>query len=171
MIILLFLVFVAFCVTATTSLTALIQIIITGLILSLAVFGLACAIQGYSIRKEWLLFRAIPYLFLYAVGLFAEIVKANSLVFFSIFRGSKPDGVIAVFHSGMTSSFGNMLLANAITLTPGTVTVHLEGDCFTVHCLFESYSQGLGDSFTAKMAKRIDKLMEKSRSQQKKRRK
>ena len=38
------------------------------------------------------------------------------------------------------------MLANAITLTPGTITVTLEGSEYTVHCLDESMAEGIQDS-------------------------
>jgi multicomponent Na+:H+ antiporter subunit E len=36
-------------------------------------------------------------------------------------------------HTGLTSDLGRMLLANSITLTPGTLTVEAEGDRLLIH--------------------------------------
>ena len=45
---------------------------------------------------------------------------------------------LVTFQSGLKTDFGRFLLANSITLTPGTITVQVEGDTFTVHCLDKS---------------------------------
>jgi len=39
-----------------------------------------------------------------------------------------------------------MLLANSITLTPGTITVSLDDDEYTIHCLDASLAEGLENS-------------------------
>ena len=50
------------------------------------------------------------------------------------------------FHTQLKSQAGKAMLANAITLTPGTITVTLEGSEYTVHCLDESMAEGIQDS-------------------------
>ena len=39
----------------------------------------------------------------------------------------------------MEASFGKFMLANSITLTPGTISVNVKGDVFTVHCLSTAF--------------------------------
>ena len=60
--------------------------------------------------------------------------------------GKKPDPVLIEFHSGLKDPFSNVLLANSITLTPGTYTVVQEGDRFVIHCLRREFAQGIDDS-------------------------
>ena len=50
------------------------------------------------------------------------------------------------FHSDMKTTMGKAFLANAITLTPGTITVTLEGSEYVVHCLDESLAEGIDTS-------------------------
>ena len=50
------------------------------------------------------------------------------------------------------------MLANSITLTPGTITVKLSGDEFSVHCLDKSLAVGLSDSIFVKLLMRIERL-------------
>mgnify|MGYP002513500138 CR=1 FL=1 len=52
---------------------------------------------------------------------------------------------------------GRTALANAITLTPGTITVLLEDDVYTVHCLDESLAEGMNESVFVKMIEEIEK--------------
>ena len=39
-----------------------------------------------------------------------------------------------------------VVLANSITLTPGTITVSVENDSFCVHCLDRELAEGMEDS-------------------------
>lgn len=39
-----------------------------------------------------------------------------------------------------------MMLADSITLTPGTITVSVENDRFCVHCLDRELAEGMEDS-------------------------
>jgi len=58
-----------------------------------------------------------------------------------------------------TNLKGNMcktILANSITLTPGTITVSLDGDEFMVHCLNEEYAKGLANSKFEKLLIEIE---------------
>ena len=50
-----------------------------------------------------------------------------------------------------SSPVASHLLANSITLTPGTITVSVDGNRFTVHCLDKSLAVGLADSAFVKM--------------------
>lgn len=47
------------------------------------------------------------------------------------------------FRSRLPHSFARLLLANSITLTPGTVTIEVEGDDFVVHALTAGTAQGI----------------------------
>lgn len=60
------------------------------------------------------------------------------------------------FKTKLKSDFTRMLLANSITLTPGTITVSLKGDEYTIHCLDESLSEGLENSDFEKALMKLD---------------
>ena len=55
----------------------------------------------------------------------------------------------------MKTEGGKVLLADSITLTPGTITVAIQGDRFLVHCLDEEFAEGLEGS---DMEQRIQQL-------------
>ncbi len=63
-----------------------------------------------------------------------------------VYRADEPDPVIVEFYSGFDTSIQNVLLANSITLTPGTVTVFQEKDHFVVHALDPAFAEGIEDS-------------------------
>jgi len=66
---------------------------------------------------------------------------------------------MTTFTTDLKSDFLRTILANSITLTPGTITVDMSDDEFTVHCLRGEYGQGLVDSKFEKILLRIEESM------------
>ncbi len=62
------------------------------------------------------------------------------------------------FDSTLEKELSKFILANSITLTPGTVTVRVEGSRFLVHALTDSAAHGLPGA----MEKRIAKIFERT---------
>ena len=60
----------------------------------------------------------------------------------------------------MKTQAGKAFLANAITLTPGTITVTLEDQEYLVHCLDESLAAGMDSSVLADLLKDMEKQEE-----------
>ncbi len=50
---------------------------------------------------------------------------------------------IVRFRSGLKSDFEKYVLAQSITLTPGTVTLKIDGDVFLVHAISDAAAKGL----------------------------
>jgi multicomponent Na+:H+ antiporter subunit E len=77
-------------------------------------------------RWFWMLIY-IPYLFYY-------IVKANLDVAYRVLHPDVPirPGIVSV-RTSMTGDFGKTVLANSITLTPGTLSVDIKDDLIYVH--------------------------------------
>ena len=76
-----------------------------------------------------------------------EIVKANFAVIHMILSEKEEiEPALVSFQSDMETSVGKALLANAITLTPGTITVSLENEEYVVHCLDDELAVGMADS-------------------------
>jgi len=62
----------------------------------------------------------------YAIGpFFIEMAKANIDVAIRVITGKIRPGIVRV-HSGMKTDFSTLMLANSITLTPGTLTVDVD---------------------------------------------
>ena len=66
-----------------------------------------------------------------------------------------PDPVVIEFNSGLETDAQNVLLANSITLTPGTYTLFQEGDHFVVHCLIGEFAEGMEDSSFIRILKKM----------------
>jgi len=130
---------------------------IAGVPLCLLVWGLFLKLAGMTVRRELKAMKLIPSLFLYGLLLLREIVKANFAVLGVIWRGETPDSCYVSFHSGLKTQKANALLANSITLTPGTITVLQEGDAFTVHCLKKAYGEDMENMCFVKALERMEK--------------
>ena len=59
------------------------------------------------------------------------------------------------FESPLSTEASNAVLANSITLTPGTVTVDMSAHRFIVHCISETSRQGIQDG---KLLKRVSRV-------------
>lgn len=60
------------------------------------------------------------------------------------------------YQPNMKSAYAAVLLANAITLTPGTLSVHLDENGYVIHALTNSAAEGLVGSSLERVAKEID---------------
>ena len=72
----------------------------------------------------------------YYAWLIKEIILSNYLVVKHIWLGNDSiSPTLRVIKSSQKTDIGKVIYANSITLTPGTVTVDLQGDKLTVHAL------------------------------------
>ena len=71
---------------------------------------------------------------IYAVVLFVEIIKANFDVAYRVIHPKIPikPGIV-IIKTELKQDFAKMLLANSITLTPGTFTLDVVGDKLLIH--------------------------------------
>lgn len=126
-------------------------------ITALAMFFL-CRFCDWSLKKEGKLYRLLPRLIGYIGILLWEILKANLSLLRLIWAG-RPDPVVRVIRTNVQSRLGKMLLANSITLTPGTVTLACRGDELTVHCITEGMAAGLDDLIFEKYLVKMEGLI------------
>lgn len=137
------------------------EICLFGMGISAALFYFICKYMDYSIRSEMLLFRLIPLFFQYFWVLVQEIVKANVAVFKLIMSPElQPEPAIVYFDTDLKTGLAKVLLANSITLTPGTITVSVEDNRFCVHCLDKELARGLEDSMFVELLKKIEEREE-----------
>lgn len=139
-----------------------VEICVIGVVISAALFYFICRFMDYSIKKEILLFRLLPLLVQYFWVLIKEIVKANICVLKIITSMEKqPEPAIVYFDTGLRTSLSKVMLANSITLTPGTITVSLEENHFCVHCLDKELAEGMEDSVFVELLKKMEAEEEK----------
>lgn len=134
------------------------EICIFGLIIAAAVFAFTCRFMDYSVSKELHVYKK-GFLFLrYIFLLVKEIVKANwSVIHLILSQREEVQPELVSFDTSLETPTGKAFLANAITLTPGTITVALEESTYTVHCLDESMAEGLSGSEFENYIKKLEK--------------
>lgn len=133
------------------------EIAILGVAVATVMFAFMCKFMDYSIKKELNVYKKSIWFFAYIVLLLREIVKANLEIIPRILTVEEEmEPVIVKFKTNLKSDFTRMLLANSITLTPGTITVSLEEDVYTIHCLDTSLAEGLENSDFEKALMKLD---------------
>lgn len=133
------------------------EIVIFGIVIAAAVFAFMCKFMDYSIKKELRLYKKVPQFLKYVFLLVKEIIKANMAVIKMILtRREVTEPTLVKVHTDLKSETAKVMLANSITLTPGTITVSMEGDTLLVHCLDKSLSEGMEDSDFVKMLEKME---------------
>ena len=135
------------------------EIVLFGLAVAAAVYAFVCRFMDWSFRKDLTVLRCVPLLAQYLGVLLREIVKANAATLRLILAPDlEPDPVLVRFQVDLRSRAALVLLANSITLTPGTITVELEGRELAVHCLDRSFSEGMAGGDFVKLLHRIEEV-------------
>ena len=112
--------------TGTTDINNLMVIAFFALIVSLI-------FQKY-LRTPFLSPKKIVYAIWYIFYLFIEVVKATLDVALRVVKPVIPinPGIVSV-KTKLKTPMGRMILANSITLTPGTLSVDIDGDTLFIH--------------------------------------
>lgn len=133
------------------------EIAVFGVVIAAALFAFTCKYTDYSIAKEKLFFKNFFRIVRYLVVLIIEIVKANfSVIHLILTEKEEPEPQLVSFTAGLHTSLGRSALANAITLTPGTITVILENNDYTVHCLDKDFAYGINESVFVDILKKCE---------------
>ncbi len=114
--------------------------------------------MGVTPKKEWQVIRRLPGLAGYGLWLIGRIFASAAATIRLIWSPRLiAEPRLVAFRSKLRTEPGRVLLANSITLTPGTITADQTEDRFLVHCLDSDFAEGLADS---EMEKRILRLEE-----------
>ena len=152
MLLLFFLAWIVFNGNVTT------EIVIFGIVISAAVFAFICKFMDYSLKKEKQFYRKSFVFVKYIAILIKEIVLANLTVSHMILTSKEVmEPVLVKFRTSLKTETARVLLANSITLTPGTITVSLEEDELLVHCLDKSLAEGMEDSIFVKVLEEMER--------------
>ena len=81
--------------------------------------------------------KRIIFFILYIFVLFIEIIKANFDVAYRVIHPKMPikPGII-IIKTELKQDIAKMILANSITLTPGTFTLDIKGDELLIHWIY-----------------------------------
>ena len=121
------------------------------------VFGFLCKFMDYSLEKERIFYKKLPIFCKYVWRLLKEVGKANLAVCRLILtRKEVVEPVLVKIHTNLKSEVARVMLANSITLTPGTITVSLRDQELLVHCLDKSLAEGMENSDFVKLLEAME---------------
>ena len=81
----------------------------------------------WSFKKEGRLYLVLPRVIGFVLTVIWEIVKANLNMCNIVYFG-EAEAVTRILHTRLTTRLAKMALANAITMTPGTITLDIAED-------------------------------------------
>lgn len=115
-----------------------------GVVIAAAVTVFADKICGWSEARTRRILRVSVPLLDYFATLFVEIIKANLAVIQVILspRCREAHPQIFRFDGNLRRRPVQTIMANSITITPGTYTIEIEDGVFTVHALNTSFAEG-----------------------------
>lgn len=127
-----------------------------GLLLSGAVYFLNREVLPEFNIFSW---RTLPYWLLFIVYLLRDVVTSNLQVARVVLsREMQIAPKLVYFKSQLAHGLLLTIHANAITLTPGTMTVDIKDNLMQIHCLSQDYVEGLKDSDIEKTLMKIEAL-------------
>ena len=127
--------------------------LITGIVISL-ILAILISKKYQTLGLPVLSLKRIIFFFIYILVLLKEIIKANFDVAYRVLHPKMPikPGIV-IIKTELKQDIAKMLLANSITLTPGTFTLDIKGDELLIHWIYvrsvekEESTREIGERF------------------------
>jgi len=133
------------------------EVCLLGLVVVGLIFWFFCHFLGHSLAAERRLYRNVGYMLQYVLVIIVEVYKATVAVLRIILDRRIPlQQTVVKVHVDLKTDFTRVLLANSITLTPGTITVALKGSEYTVHCLSREMIDGIESSRFVQLLQKME---------------
>ncbi|MBN2103434.1 Na+/H+ antiporter subunit E [bacterium] len=102
--------------------------------------------------------KRLVFIIIYMIMLFKEIVVANIDVAYRVIHPKMPikPGIVLI-KTGLKQDIAKMILANSITLTPGTFTLDILGDTLLIHWI--NVQSQKTDETTKMIGERFEKYL------------
>lgn len=134
------------------------EIAVFGIVIAGLMYGFICKFMGYKPKTDLILAKKLIYILQYIFILVKEIIKANYAVIKMIMSSRyELEPAVVRFNADLKTAPARILLANSITLTPGTITVSLVGDEYIVHCLDKTLAEGINTSVFVILLERLER--------------
>ena len=132
-----------------------VEIVVLGLMFAAIVYAFVLKFMGLTWEREKSFWKHFLWGVQYIAILLKEIAVANLVVLKIVLSPKKKvHPVIVSFDAPLKNHILQAILADSITLTPGTITVRLYEEKFEVLCLDESMAEGINDSIFVKMLRK-----------------
>lgn len=134
-----------------------VEVALIGVVLSGIVYRFGCRYLGYDPGQEYRLLKKGGALLQYAGIVVWETILSNIQVSKIVFaRKIEVEPRIIFFTTELKTDAARVMLANSITLTPGTITVALQDGLFCVHCLNSEMAEGIERSVFVRKLREIE---------------
>jgi multicomponent Na+:H+ antiporter subunit E len=112
--------------------------------------------EGQRREKDYFILAGIGRFVLYLFWLMWSVVQSNLQVAYIVLHPKLPiqPGLLRL-RTKLRNRTGHIILANSITLTPGTITIDLDDGDYSVHALVPGAAQSLLD---AKMQSKLERI-------------
>lgn len=137
------------------------EITIVGVLLCVVLYFFCCKFLGFSIKKDMTIVKEFPLICIYLGNLIWEVIKASLATTKLIFSSKKPEPALIKFRTDLKTDTARVLLANSITLTPGTITVDLTDDEYLIHCLDRSFGDGIDECSFVQYLRKMEEVANK----------
>ena len=136
-----------------------VEVVVLGIIISAAIYWFARIHMGYKPNASLkILLRKVFLGIRYILVLVWEAFKANISVLKIVFsRKVDVEQQIIYFRSDLKSDVAQTVLANSITLAPGSVTIALKDGLYYVHFLDSGFSEDIENSIFIRELRNIEK--------------
>ena len=135
------------------------DVVAVGLAVCLLIGILLKNAMDYSIVKELKFICRLPHVVRYLLFLMKEVVVANwNMVKVILNPWSRLEGQLYFFTPELKTNHARVVLANSITLTPGTITVQLRNGRYCVHTIKDEF---VDDMEHSAMTNEVGRLEEK----------
>lgn len=129
-----------------------VEILCIGVVLTLMIYIFARICLKYNWKMELTILKILPLALVYLLVLAFEICKSNIKVMLIVwFKRIPIEPTVVKLKVSFKTDVARAVLANSISLTPGTITAAVEGDEFYVHCLSREMIDGIENSSFVKL--------------------
>lgn len=129
-----------------------------GVVIAGFMYWFICKFLDYKPRTDLLMVKKLWKILHYVFILVTEIIKANFAVIKMIMSSRyEIEPAVVRFKTNLRTAPARILLANSITLTPGTITVSLEDNEYVVHCLDKSLGEGIDRSIFVRLLEDMER--------------
>lgn len=133
-----------------------------GVVISAVIYAFSVKFLGYDPKKELKAVRMLPRIFRYLWLVVKEIAKSNAALIRTVYgRADEIKPQLVTFKTPLKGAY-KAILADCITVTPGTISVECGDDKLTVHALDKSFADGIEDSEFQKQLLEMQKEGEKA---------
>ena len=124
------------------------EVLLIGILLCAVLYWASSKLLGIRPKRELALLRkggrAIAYLLLLVWNVLVSNVQVMAVILSPKAKKVKPR--LVWFDSPVRTELGQVILANSITLTPGTITAGLYDGQYCIHALDEAFAGGMDES-------------------------